>query len=121
MTAAELVRHMTQVLAFALAVLTRTERTRHEPLEWDGEVERFYTVLGAVDAAFAAGAPIDREGERRLVQGPLADVLTHIGQLHALRRLIGAPVPPESYLNADIRIGRLALHDQPEPRSAPRR
>ena len=31
----------------------------------------------------------------KLFQGPLADVLTHIGQLASQRRLCGEPVPPQ--------------------------
>jgi hypothetical protein len=50
----------------------------------------------------------------RLVQGPLADALTHVGQLHAMRRKAGGPVPPTNYIKADVQAGRIALKDQPE-------
>ncbi len=114
MTARELVLHMTNVLAFALAALTDTERVRHEALEWKSEIDRFYAVLGDVDARLAAGAAIEPGMELKLVQGPLSDALTHIGQLNALRRKAGAPIPPISYIKADVRIGCIALNDQPE-------
>jgi hypothetical protein len=115
MSAIELVRHMTNVLGFALASVTRAERVRHEPLAWKEEVERFYAVLRALDDGLAECPPLDPEDESAIVQGPLADVLTHIGQLHALRRLVGAPVSPEAYTRADIRIGRVGLDDQAPP------
>ena len=38
----------------------------------------------------------------RLVQGPLSDALTHAGQLALLRRLAGAPIPPENFHDATI-------------------
>lgn len=113
MTAAELVRHMTNVLAFAVASVGGTPRIQHEPLEWDGEVRRFYAVLAGLDEQFAVGAHLEPGGDLQLVQGPLADVLTHIGQLNALRRKAGAPIGAESYIRADVRIGRIGIDEQP--------
>jgi hypothetical protein len=112
MSAGELVRHMTNVLAFAVATATGTDRVRHEPLDWEGEVRRFYGLLGSLDALFAGGAHLEPDMELKLVQGPFADALTHIGQLNALRRKAGAPIGPESYIRADIRIGRVGLDEQ---------
>src|SRR2546426_11302508 len=40
------------------------------------------------------------------LQGPIADALTHIGQI-AMRRLAGAPIKGESYFAAEILIGRV--------------
>jgi hypothetical protein len=37
-----------------------------------------------------------------LFQGPIADALTHVGQMAMLRRLAGAPVAAENYFEADI-------------------
>ena len=45
----------------------------------------------------------------RLVQGPIADALTHVGQLALLRRECGAPIQPESYFDAEIVIGRVGF------------
>lgn len=114
MTAGELVHHMTNVMAFALSAVTGEERVRHEKLDWPAEIERFYKVLGQVDAKLAAGAVMEEGMDLRLVQGPFADILTHIGQLHALRRLMGSPVVSMSYIKADVQIGRIALEDQAE-------
>ena len=52
---------------------------------------------------------------KQLFQGPIADLLTHIGQIGMLRRLAGSPVRPENYLAAEITVGRVGL-DQPAPR-----
>jgi hypothetical protein len=114
MTARELILHMTNVMAFALATVTGTERIRHDALDWQQEVDRFYALLAQVDAKLAEGAVLDPEMDLRLVQGPLADALTHVGQLHAMRRMAGGPVPPTNYIKADVKIGRTSLKDQPE-------
>ena len=114
MTARELVQHMTNVMAFALATVTGTERIRHEALDWPQEVARFYSLLSQVDSRLAEGAAVEEGMDLRLLQGPLADALTHIGQLHAMRRSAGAPVGPTNYIRADVQIGRLTLEDQSE-------
>lgn len=114
MDARELVLHMTNVLAFALATLTQTDRIRHEALEWKSEVGRFYDLLGKLDARLADSPSIEEGMDLRLVQGPLADTLTHVGQLHAMRRAAGVPVAPTNYIRADVQAGRVALNDQTE-------
>lgn len=83
--------------------------------DWNTEVERFFTGLAALDAALAG------EGEfkgsiDKIIQGPLADALTHVGQLAMLRGMAGAPVRPESYARAVITAGRVGL-DQETPRA----
>ena len=50
-----------------------------------------------------------------LIQGPLADALTHVGQLAMLRGMAGAPVRPESYARAEIVAGRTGP-DQAAPK-----
>ena len=83
------------------------------PGSWAGEVERFYRGLAAVDARLANGRPLGFPPER-LFQGPIADALTHVGQLAMLRRLAGAPVKGENYFKADIRAGVVGA-EQPPP------
>ena len=114
MSARELLLHMTNVLAFALATVTQTDRIRHEALDWQSEVNRFYALLGELDARLAESPSIEDGMDLRLVQGPLADALTHIGQLHAIRRAAGAPVAPTNYIKADVQAGRIALSEQTE-------
>jgi len=49
-----------------------------------------------------------------LIQGPLADALTHVGQLAMLRGTMGIPIRPESYARAEIVAGRVGL-EQAKP------
>ena len=113
MSAQELVLHMSNVTAYAIAMVSHTERVRHEPRDWTGEVERFYALLGELDAKLAAGVSLEAGMDLKLVQGPLADALTHVGQLHSMRRKAGAPIAPANYIKADIQTGRTGLAEQP--------
>jgi len=85
-----------------------------EPLPWDEEVERFFTTLKRFDSRLASGDPLGFPQER-LFQGPVADALTHVGQLALLRRLAGAPIKGENYFKADIAAGRVGA-DQQKPK-----
>jgi hypothetical protein len=86
--------------------------TTATPLPWDQEIARFYAALGSVDAELASGAPIRWE-PGRVIQGGIADALTHTGQLAMLRRLAGCKMKGESYARADIEVGRVGLEQVP--------
>ena len=76
------------------------------PISWQREVERFFLRLTAFDARLASGRALGYPAGS-LFQGPIADALTHIGQIGYLRRLAGAPVRGENYFRAEIRVGRV--------------
>jgi hypothetical protein len=52
----------------------------------------------------------------KLLQAPLADALTHVGQIAMLRRMAGGPVKGENYFVADIVIGRVGPQQTPPKR-----
>jgi hypothetical protein len=81
--------------------------------DWERDVARFFAGLGRLDAQLAAGAP--KYAATVIFQGPVADALTHVGQLSLLRGHAGAPVRPESYGRAEIVIGRVG-RDQAQQR-----
>lgn len=112
MTARELVLHMNNVMSFALATVAGTERIPQEAVEWPQEIERFYSLLARVDEKLAGGTSMEPGMDLKLIQGPLADALTHIGQLHAMRRRAGSAVAPTHYVKADVQAGRIAIADQ---------
>jgi len=107
-TPAELVRHMTSVLGYACTLFTGG-RYRADPLPTlDAEIARFHGMLEMLAAHIASSEPlVEGLTPERLLQGPLADAMTHVGQLALLRRLAGAPIPPENFVFAEIDPGRL--------------
>ena len=82
------------------------------PGEWTADIDRFFAALATLDAYLASDQPLGRSPEL-LFQGPIADSLTHIGQIAMMRRIAGAPVRGESYLRADITVGRVGLDQAP--------
>ena len=76
-----------------------------EPLDWNGEVARFHHSLESFDQYLASGGNVPTDF-KAMFQAPIADALTHIGQLALLRRMAGDPVPGEAYRLAEIVAGR---------------
>jgi hypothetical protein len=112
---AEILAHIGDLLDWALSMARGGQVWRDSvPLTWDAEVGRFFTALARLDEFLASGAPLGASPEQ-LFQGPVADALTHVGQLAMLRRLGGAPVRGENYATADIVAGRVG-RDQTPPR-----
>ena len=82
-------------------------------LPWDKAAERFFSALEAFDDYLRSDQPLGVSSEK-LFQGPIADALTHVGQIAILRRLAGAPVKGENYFSAGIMAGRVG-QDQAAP------
>lgn len=114
-TPCQIVAHMGDLMGWGLRMVDGDPSWRAEgSADWEHEVRRFFDGLAALDAAVAERAP-DGYRADKLIQGPLSDALTHVGQLAMLRGAAGAPVRPESYASAQIEVGRVGL-EQPEPR-----
>jgi hypothetical protein len=114
-TPAEILAHMCDLFDWAVS-LARGEHVWHDSPapEWDEGVARFYSALAAFDGVLASRRLLGCT-PGQLFQGPVADALTHLGQIALLRRMAGAPVRGENYFRADITAGRVG------PRQAPPR
>jgi hypothetical protein len=106
-TPVEILAHMGDLLDWALA-LARGEYVWHDstPLAWTKEVERFFKALRTLDDYLASDSPLGFSVEK-IFQGPIADALTHTGQIAMLRRMNGAPVRGENYFRSGIVAGRV--------------
>jgi hypothetical protein len=111
----ELLAHLGDLYDWALTMAKGAQEWQPAaPLPWDAEVARFFETLKAFDRYLESDEPLHMAAEK-LFQGPVADSLTHIGQLIMLRRLAAQPVRSENYARADILAGRVGL-DQTPPR-----
>lgn len=114
-TPVEILAHVGDLLDWAVW-MTRGEHRWVEvaPATWEEGVERFFAGLAALDAALVSD---DRRAHppEKIFQGPIADALTHVGQIAMLRGMAGSPVRGENYFRADIVAGRVGP-EQAEPR-----
>jgi hypothetical protein len=108
-TPLEMLAHINDLLDWALSIAEGRQHWKPStPVGWDAEVQRFSIALSTFDDCLASGevhAPVEN-----LFQGPVADALTHVGQLALLRRMAGAPIRGENYFVAEITAGNLASH-----------
>jgi hypothetical protein len=100
-TPQELVRHMNGVLGYARTFFVGGE-WRPAALAYPAEIRRFHEILEDLRRHLDSGAPLRGVTEEQVLQGPLADAMTHAGQLALLRRLAGSPVAPENFIFAAI-------------------
>ena len=110
-----ILRHMTSVLGYARTFLVGGVYRPEALATIQAEMDRFHEILEDLGRLLDSDSLLLEITENQLLQGPLSDVMTHIGQLSLLRRLYGSPVPPENFIYADIIANRLGK-DQPEPR-----
>jgi hypothetical protein len=111
----QILAHIGDLLDWGLSI-AQGRRTWHDskPLPWDQETERLFSALKKFDDFLASGEPVQASLEK-IFQGPVADALTHVGQINILRRLAQAPVKGESYYEAVIETGRVGA-DQAAPK-----
>ena len=114
-TPGQILTHIGDLMDWGLS-MANGKREWHDskPLPWKDEVERFLSSLKKFDDFLASGEPMQSPPEK-LFQGPIADALTHVGQIAILRRLAGDPVKGENYYKAEIVVGRVGV-DQAKPK-----
>ena len=114
-TPAEILAHIGDLLDWALS-MARGNETWHnsEPQSWNDEVARFHAALTAYDEYLASDGELKATCER-MFQGPVADALTHVGQLTMLRRIAGEPMKGENYSQAKIEAGKVGA-EQNKPK-----
>ena len=103
----EILAHIGDLLEGSLHLLKgELVHLTSSPLPWDKEVSRFFSAAERLDAYLESGAPLACPVEK-LIQGPVGDGLTHVGQIVMLRRVAGSPVSAESYFTAEIIPGKI--------------
>jgi len=106
-TPLEILRHIGDLLDWTLRMARGSrEWSEAAPLSWDEESRRFFEGLEAVDTFFSSSEPSQAPLEK-LFQGPIADALTHVGQIAMMRRMAGSPTRGENYFVAKIEIGQV--------------
>ena len=111
-TPGQILAHIGDLLDWGLSIAKGEQRWNNSvPLVWEKEIERFFAALAALESYLASAAEL-RASTEKLFQGPIADALTHVGQIGLLRRLAGAPVRGENYFKAEIMVGRVGAEQK---------
>ena len=111
-TPAQILAHIGDLFDWALSIAKGEEAWHNsEPLAWDKEIERFHASLKSFDDYLGSDKELDASCER-LFQGPVADALTHVGQIAMLRRIAGEPMKGENYSRAKIEAGHVGANQE---------
>ena len=103
----QILAHMGDLFEWALSAAMGKERwNATRPSVWKEEQQRFFQALETFDSFLESGGELKVPIER-LIQGPVADALTHVGQLAMLRRLSGNPARGENFYLAEVVIGQV--------------
>lgn len=111
---AELLWHMSGLMGYARTFFHGGSYAPPALPTLQDEVARFHEQLELLAADLANPALPCALTDEQLLQGPLADAMTHVGQLAMLRRLAGDAVPSENFIHATVSARNLTPH-QPEP------
>jgi hypothetical protein len=108
-TAGQILAHMGDLMDWALSMADGSKKWHDSPpLAWKEEVDRFFAALKAFDDYLASDSPVQARLEK-LLQGPVADALTHVGQLAMMRRMAGCAFRGENYYAAEIVVARVGM------------
>ncbi|MCP4581585.1 MAG: hypothetical protein GY839_08180 [candidate division Zixibacteria bacterium] len=112
-TPLQILAHMSDLFDWAFTMISNDVKWHtSKPKDWQSECQRFFAALKKFDEGLESAINFEY-GLGRMFQGPVADALTHTGQLTMLRRLHGSPMKGENYTYADIQVGRISLEQTP--------
>lgn len=104
-TPCEILAHMGDLFDWALHLADGKHVWHDSPaLEWSAAIARFFGALEAFDHRLASGEPLACDAGK-LFQGPIADGLTHVGQIAMLRHMAGFKMRGENYYVATVQVG----------------
>ncbi len=110
-----IIAHINDLLDWTLHLMKgKSVWKNSRPKTWAYEAERFHKGLQKIDDVLASGKELKCPAEK-IFQGPVADALTHVGQIAYLRRLAGLGVMGENYYAADITAGNVG-ENQAKPK-----
>jgi hypothetical protein len=106
-TPGEILAHLGDLLDWATTIANGEQKWNGSPvIAWEKGVDRFFAAIETLDRRLSSGVPLGSSAEK-LFQGPIADSLTHVGQIAMLRRMAGSPMRGENYFVAEITAGRV--------------
>jgi len=92
---------MSDVLGYARTTFEGGRIRAQTLATFEEEIARFHEQIDLL-SQHVGSADSGSVTPGQLLQGPLADAMTHAGQLAMLRRMSGSPIPPENFIVAQI-------------------
>jgi len=103
----ELVHHIDSLMGYARTFFIGGVYRQEVLPAFQDEVQRLHATIEDVALHLKLGTPFEGITPERMLQGPFADAMTHVGQIAILRRLADSPVPSENFIYANVSIENL--------------
>jgi len=110
----QILHHINDCISMTNDMLNRQKPARQEALSFMESLEMFHMKMSQLDKTLQEVKLPEDEKCLRLLQGPVCDAMTHVGQLMMLRRLVGSSIPGATYYRCDIVNGQVGPN-QPLP------
>jgi len=107
----EIVYHMSYVLSYCIGEIIQKEPEKPVNVNTEEEIKRFFILLKNTDKLIEE-SNLTLDTSLKLIQGPLADILTHVGQIAMLRRFYNKPITGEDFMKAKIKVGNIDRENQ---------
>ena len=91
-TPLQILMHINVILSGVNEVFQGKPRNEVEDMSWPEALENFHVLSRKLDETIQSKMVCDEKTTIAMYQGPMCDMLTHVGQLALLRRLYGSPV-----------------------------
>nr|MDA3811067.1 hypothetical protein [Spirochaetaceae bacterium] len=97
-------------LLYIESLFTYVSNTYPELLSLPDEIERFEVSIKRIDSIIESHK-LKKYTFEKILQGPLADIMLHIGEISMLRKISGDPANDmENYIEANISIPELKVN-----------
>jgi superfamily II helicase len=105
-TPKEIINHMYFVISSTTIYILeeKVQEETPEKLSLELEIDRFNSEMKNLDKVLSEN-DLEMNYSKRLLQGPLSDILTHIGQISMLSRLNNNPIEWEDFSSSPIQTG----------------
>jgi hypothetical protein len=104
-TPIEILAHMSDLIRYAQSVFDDQVQLNKVTGNWMDEVHTFFNELHILDNLIKSKGISNKDRIiEKLIQGPLSDAMTHVGQLTMIRRMAGDAIPGENYFIADVKV-----------------
>lgn len=104
-TPIEILAHMSDVIRYAQSVFDFQVQRKKESGNWNDEVQTFFNELHNLDNLMKSNELPNKDRIiEKLIQGPLSDAMTHVGQLSMIRRMAGDSIPGENFFIAEVKV-----------------
>ena len=105
-TPAQILNHINGLLLYISSHLVEVPNTYPDQLSFVDEVKRFDRFIRELDGYVSTHDLNPKLTYKQILQGPLADIMLHIGELSMQRKVSGNPAEDlENYIFADIEVG----------------